>query len=153
MRFVKLLSKYRYFQPLIIAFLLVSCSPAPLKPIIATIKDDSLCQFTQGYCEQTVDDVIIKLLITPINTPSEKPLTVNLMSSEIISDINIRIEGRDMFMGIIPIVLNRITDYQYGGQLIYGSCSSHYMVWRAIVSFTLRGQTKIVIFDFLADNE
>ena len=153
MRFVKFLSKSQYYLPLIIAFLLVSCSPETPTNITPMIKGDLLCQFIQGYCEQTVGDVTIKLLITPFDTPSEQPLTVNLISSETISDINIRIEGRDMFMGIIPITLNHISENHYDGQLIYGSCSSNYMVWRTIVSFNLRGQIKIVTFDFLADNQ
>lgn len=56
-------------------------------------------------------------------------------------------------MGVIPVNMNKAGENIYKGELIYGSCSSDYMVWRAFVSFTQKGETKVAIFDFLADNQ
>ncbi|CAM3966923.1 hypothetical protein SHAQ108633_05565 [Shewanella aquimarina] len=57
-----------------------------------------------------------------------------------------------MFMGVIPVILSETAKNTYKGTLIYGSCSSNYMVWRLIASFEIDGQSKAVMYDFLADN-
>ncbi|MCL1065694.1 hypothetical protein L2735_02585 [Shewanella olleyana] len=116
------------------------------------IVDKTLCQFSQGKCEQNVHGMEISLLINPVFTPSEKPLDIALNFSKPVKNVQVRIEGRDMFMGIIPVKLST-TDYKaYTGNAIYGSCSSDYMVWRTMISFTQDDATKTVWFDFLADN-
>jgi hypothetical protein len=117
------------------------------------IQDDTLCRFNQGPCIRNVTGINIELLLTPFGAPSEKPLTVSLTSSEKIEDLKVRIEGRDMFMGVIPVNLSKVGENLYNGSLIYGSCSTDYMVWRAFVSFTAKGEQKVAIFDFLADDE
>ncbi|AZG73339.1 hypothetical protein [Shewanella livingstonensis] len=115
--------------------------------------DTSLCQFSAGECYQNVADLKVGLLIDPVNTPSEKPLIVTLNSNQAITNISMRIEGRDMFMGVIPVSLSLIKDNAYQGALIFGSCSSNYMVWRVFVSFDYQQRPRTLMFDFLADNE
>ena len=132
---------------------LVGCDSQPKEQNTQSrILDETLCQFSQGKCEQNVHNLEVSLLINPVFTPSEKPLDIALNFSKPVKDAQIRIEGRDMFMGIIPVNLTTKDDKAYTGSAIYGSCSSDYMVWRAIVTFSLDEQTKTVYFDFLADN-
>ncbi|GIU02839.1 MULTISPECIES: hypothetical protein [Shewanella] len=114
--------------------------------------DATLCQFSEGECKQSVHNLSISLLINPIFAPSEKPLQVKLNFSEPVTNVDVRIEGRDMFMGIIPVKLTSADSKSFSGQAIYGSCSSDYMVWRTIVNFELNGEVKSTWFDFLADN-
>ncbi len=57
-----------------------------------------------------------------------------------------------MFMGIIPVKLSQLNEKQYSGQLIFGSCSSNYMVWRVFVSFKQNDELHVATFDFLADS-
>ncbi|MCG9696680.1 hypothetical protein [Shewanella sp. Isolate11] len=114
--------------------------------------DDSLCQFKQSECKQTIADLLISLTISPENTPSEKPLQIDLDFSKPVENLSGRIEGRDMFMGIIPVNLSQTSENHYQATTVYGSCSSNYMVWRLLVSFIYQGQPRTVIFDFLADN-
>jgi hypothetical protein len=56
-------------------------------------------------------------------------------------------------MGIIPVSLSEIKDNVYQGPVIFGSCSSNYMVWRVFVSFDYQQQTRTLMYDFLADND
>ncbi|QYJ87877.1 hypothetical protein K0I73_09470 [Shewanella mesophila] len=114
--------------------------------------DKTLCEFGLKTCTQTINELTISLAISPTNTPSEKPLDVYLDFSKSVGDLSVRVEGRDMFMGVIPVFLNQTTENRYQGNLIYGSCSSNYMVWRMFVSFSLDGQSQTVLFDFLADS-
>ncbi|NRB22905.1 hypothetical protein [Shewanella sp.] len=148
--------KLGLYTPLVLAFLCSACSPQqPAKTGLNTpvfVEDTSLCDFSQTSCNKQVAGINLSLLITPFNTPSEKPLTIELASSEAINDVSMRIEGRDMFMGLIPVKLSKLNEKQYNGQLIFGSCSSNYMVWRAFVNFTKNGEPQVAIFDFLADS-
>ncbi|AQS36115.1 hypothetical protein Sps_00926 [Shewanella psychrophila] len=153
---INLSAKLSLYKPLILAFVCSACSPQQQAETALNtqilVEDISLCNFSQASCDKQVAGIDLSLLITPFNTPSEKPLTIELVSSEAISDINMRIEGRDMFMGVIPVNLSKLNENQYNGQLIFGSCSSNYMVWRAFVTFTKNGAPHVAIFDFLADS-
>ncbi|SQH76644.1 conserved exported protein of unknown function [Shewanella benthica] len=144
------------YTPLFLAFLCSACSPQQQAKTGLNapefIKDTSLCDFSQAACNKQVAGIDLSLLITPFNTPSEKPLTLELASSEAINNVTMRIEGRDMFMGVIPVKLSKLNEKQYNGQLIFGSCSSNYMVWRAFVNFTKNGEPHVAIFDFLANS-
>ncbi len=115
--------------------------------------DQSLCDFHHTACKKQVGNTVISLRISPENTPSEKPLSVTLTSTEPLTNLAVRVEGRDMFMGVIPLFLDETSKNTYQGTLIYGSCSSNYMVWRLIASFDLNGENSVVMYDFLADSQ
>jgi len=150
---VKITKYFSLYLPLILALFCSACSPDATKTVLKTPKDSTLCDFSVGKCTQHVAGVAFDLLITPYNTPSEKPLSLELISSQPVNDLVLRVEGRDMFMGVIPVNLTKVNENLYNGQLIYGSCSSNYMVWRVFVTFTKEGRQHAVMFDFLADNE
>ncbi|MCE9678452.1 hypothetical protein LZP69_04465 [Shewanella sp. AS1] len=128
-------------------------SEAVQQTSLAFQTDDSLCKFSQGACAQQLNNLQIELTIFPETAPSEKPLQVNFTFSQPVENLKVRVEGRDMFMGIIPLNLTQTDKNHYQSTLIYGSCSSNYMVWRMFVSFTLDGKSQTALFDFLADNE
>nr|WP_275974597.1 hypothetical protein [Shewanella algicola] len=114
--------------------------------------DTTLCQFSAGECYKKVADLNVGLMLDPVHTPSEKPLNLTLKFSQAITNILVRVEGRDMFMGVIPVTLSAIENNQAHGTLIFGSCSSDYMVWRVFVTFDYQGQQRTLMYDFLADN-
>ncbi|MEC4724013.1 hypothetical protein HWQ46_00405 [Shewanella sp. D64] len=149
---VNAMSQLRLFFLLFMLIFTSACTPEKHTNTSLIIQDDTLCQFKLGVCVKNVASVELALLITPFDSPSEKPLTVSLTSSKEIEDLKVRIEGRDMFMGVIPVNLSKVGENIYKGSLMYGSCSSSYMVWRVFVSFTLQGEKKVVLYDFLADN-
>ena len=53
-----------------------------------------------------------------------------------------------MFMGVIPVNVKQTDKMTYIGQMVYGSCSSGYMVWRGFVSFNVNGETKTACLIF-----
>jgi hypothetical protein len=115
--------------------------------------DLTLCQFTQGQCQLDLAGLKLAVELTPSHAPSETPLSVKLTSSDAISEVKLRLEGRDMFMGMIPVKVQGVSSTEYQGDFIYGSCSSHYMVWRLFISVYHQGSTKSGYIDFLADND
>lgn len=120
---------------------------------VTASEDLSLCQFSQGPCRVSVNDIELVIELKPANAPSETPLQFRLSSDKPIENLSIKLEGRDMFMGVIPVRVTAIDRGMFSGDFIYGSCSSHYMVWRAFISFTVHGEPKIAFIDFLADSE
>ncbi|ABZ76755.1 conserved hypothetical protein [Shewanella halifaxensis HAW-EB4] len=136
----------------ILGLFLLGCEPN--NPESAGLKhvDTSLCNFKSGLCAQTVADVVIQLSITPWQAPSERPLQLNLNTSAEVGNVKVKLQGRDMFMGVIPVNLAKIGKNDYKAPLIYGSCSSGYMVWSAVVSFEVDGVERFTTFDFLADH-
>ncbi|GIU47968.1 hypothetical protein TUM4438_28300 [Shewanella sairae] len=135
----------------LVAFL-PGCEPNNQAVTAAKPIDTSLCNFKIGVCTKTVADVDIQLSLSPWQATSEKPLTLDINTSKAVSDLKVKLQGRDMFMGIIPVNLNQSTETDYNAELIYGSCSSGYMVWSAVVSYKVDGVEKFTTFDFLADN-
>jgi len=131
---------------------LTACNEKTTQQIKNTPADPTLCVFTQGDCIKRIGDIELRISLTPAHAPSEKPLTFKLLTSDTIENLQIRLEGRDMFMGVIPVNLREVNKTTYEGQMIYGACSSGYMVWRGFISFNRNGVQQAVIFDFLADN-
>ncbi|GIU10857.1 MULTISPECIES: hypothetical protein [unclassified Shewanella] len=137
---------------LVLGLFLLGCEPKAHEPQASRAVDTSLCNFKSGPCTKTVADVDLELTISPWQTPSEQPLQLSITTSQPLSNIKVKVQGRDMFMGIIPVKLNQIDENLHQGNLIYGSCSGDYMVWSAIVSYEIDGVEKFTSFDFLADN-
>lgn len=122
---------------------LVACTEAPQSSAEKAI-DPSLCQFSEGACIVSS----VELTLAPQHAPSEQPLTLQLTLPEGDRVVSARIEGRDMFMGVIPVQF----DENGHAEVIYGSCSSNYMVWRMLVTVEdSHGEQYTRIFDWLAD--
>ncbi|WP_394205991.1 hypothetical protein [Shewanella waksmanii] len=130
----------------------LGCEKQNNEPKKITKIDETLCQFSQGPCVQKVAKTVVKLEFTPSHAPSEKPIDLTVTTNSEVDSIEMRVEGRDMFMGVIPVNLQQKAKDVYQGTLIYGSCSSDYMVWRAYITVTKSGESQTLLFDFLADN-
>ncbi|MCW3173767.1 hypothetical protein [Shewanella subflava] len=130
---------------------LIACEPkVDTKPAPLAV-DNSLCNFYAGACSKNVNEIEVQLSFAQAMAPSERPIDLTLTFSDEVSEVKMSVEGRDMFMGVIPVILKTEDQQTYQAQLIYGSCSSGYMVWRANVTFDYQGVSRQVWFDFLAD--
>ena len=145
-------SIHKIISLLIIVISITSCGDVTTKNDKLDQIDRSLCQFSEGSCDNEINGVKIALFITPKTVPSEKNLTINVKTNEPVNIISARIEGRDMFMGIIPIQFNELINKNFSTDVILGSCASGYMVWRLFVTIEKDGISSTVFFDFLADN-
>lgn len=110
--------------------------------------EPGLCRFEQGPCVQLQAGESLSLSMTPVNAPSEHPLSLTLAKPGNWRVTSAVVEGRDMFMGRLPIHF----DEQGQGTLMYGSCASGYMVWRLnLVMTDETGLAHYTSFDWLAD--
>ncbi|WOT03614.1 hypothetical protein [Shewanella youngdeokensis] len=144
------------YSSIIILFVTINlsgCEPKSNKKVTSMVADPSICDFKNAACSKIKNGNKISLTISPWHAPSEKPLSLTLSSTEPLDDVSVRIEGRDMFMGVIPVNLTKTAKNTYNASLIYGSCSSNYMVWQAIVSYKQNGVNTFTTFEFLADKD
>ncbi|QBF84611.1 hypothetical protein EXU30_19500 [Shewanella maritima] len=120
------------------------------------VQDPSLCQFQQGACKQLVDGVGVSLTLYPEHAPSEENLQLAVNFDQTVNNVSYVVEGRDMFMGVIPgkLAASPVNNAQqlFEGNLIYGSCSSDYMIWRMTLNFETENGVQTAVFDFRADN-
>lgn len=130
---------------------LSSCDDGSMKTSIVTEPDPSLCQFSLSPCTRTIEQLSVTVNLSPGSVPSEKPLHFELLTNMSVTNLRVRLEGRDMFMGIIPISIRETVKNHYEGTLIFGSCGSGFMVWRVWVNFDYLGTQRTLFFDFLAD--
>ena len=151
--FVLINSFIRIFLLIIITLSTIGCKPEKQTTSIESPEDQSLCQFTKGDCSARIDNISLSIHLSPENAPSEKPLTLDIYTDKPVNSILVRIEGRDMFMGVIPVQMRQIAENHFQGTLVYGSCSSGYMVWRAFVTLNNATHPITATFDFLADSE
>ncbi|MDR8523862.1 hypothetical protein [Shewanella fidelis] len=142
----------RFVTVSVFGLLLLGCEPNNESITVSQPEDPTLCSFKTDVCAKTVADVEIQLSLNPWQAPSEKPLTMFVTTSKSVTDLKVKLQGRDMFMGVIPVNLAQTDKTHYQGEFVYGSCSSGYMVWSAIVSFTIDDKELFTTFDFLADN-
>jgi hypothetical protein len=128
-----------------------SCNDASVKTSTAIQKDLSLCQFSMSPCTKMMGELSVTVNLSPGSVPSEKPLHFELLTNMNVTNLQVRLEGRDMFMGIIPVNIRETAKNHYEGSIIYGSCSSGFMVWRVWVNFDYQGAQHSLSYDFLAD--
>lgn len=145
-----------FVTPVIFSILwlnLSACGENELKSVQTASLDPSLCAFSRGECVKQVGGATLRFSLSPAFAPSEKPIEITMSSTMPIDKVNMRLEGRDMFMGVIPVNISKVDENTYLGKFIYGSCSSGYMVWRGFVNVTIEGEQHSVIIDFLADSD
>lgn len=139
---------------------LLGCEPSKnshTDSSIARPVDKSLCMLQQGSCLRSIDNLDVSFQLSDPTAPSETPMTLTLTTNVNVDDLKVHLAGRDMFMGKIPVLLTQEGEdpgqsiYTYQGQVIYGACSSGYMVWNAVVSFRYQARDYQVIFPFVAD--
>lgn len=132
-------------------FALLGCDQAKVPNVTQSVSDPSLCDFSVSACVKKLGEQQISLMLNPEYAPSEKPIHWQLGFDRPVSNLKLRVEGRDMFMGVIPMMPSATEGETFEGQLIFGSCSSGYMVWRVFVSWQQGTEQYSTWFDFLAD--
>ncbi|GAA4886733.1 hypothetical protein [Ferrimonas pelagia] len=110
------------------------------------VTESSLCDFTVGPCANAG----ISLAPSLTHTPSEQPFQLKMTMPDGYQITAARLEGRDMYMGVIPV---RFDEHGHA-TVLYGSCSSGYMVWRLWLTFEdSQGDEIVRFFDWLADSQ
>ncbi|QDF67050.1 hypothetical protein FJQ87_10295 [Shewanella sp. SNU WT4] len=135
---------------LVAIVLLAGCGENESVNTLVANDDELLCDFNASECERTFGPDKIRLQLTPSSAPSEKPITATLVTEQPLGELSAVIEGRDMFMGTIPVFFTEIAKNTYQATFTFGSCSSGYMVWQLKVG--AKNSLEQATFEFKADN-
>lgn len=92
------------------------------------------CDLARGSCVAGNDHMAVSLELSPHDVRSLEPLnfSVKLEGTEA-SAMKIRLEGRDMYMGLNEIGLQPATSGLWQGRGELAVCTTGRMVWRATV--------------------
>jgi hypothetical protein len=135
--------RLRYFLLVVLFMALVGCIPQTDE------SNDSVkphCIRSQSSCEINTSIGNLKVMFNVDKVPTETPFKVSISGLNLDNNITISgyLEGRDMFMGKIPLFFSRDskgellnqniptddTRSEYITETMLGSCSEQKMMWR-----------------------
>lgn len=115
-----------------------------------TIELSTLCDFQRQNCTvAAANGQIYTLKANPKNVQSEAEITFTLVSSQhnAIKIISAWIEGKDMYMGKIPLFFNE-NKYAPKATTMIGVCTEDSMVWVMHITIEIDGKIEHLLFDF-----
>ncbi len=106
---------------------------------------NSFCHLTNGTCELWLTEGLMTVsLAGPLQTEEPLDITVKLPADLAIKQA--RIEGANMYMGVIPVLLSEQSGGVWSGWFMLGSCSEPRMQWQLLIQ--LEGYAAPVIVEF-----
>ncbi len=119
---------------------------------VLTAKDPAFpavkCDISK-QCKSNVQALTAQLSIQQSDIRSFTPLPFKLSFVGINPDsANIDFQGVDMFMGSHKIQLEKRPDHSFYGDITLSGHHGKAMTWRAVVTYTLNGQSAEVWFEF-----
>lgn len=113
------------------------------------------CLISQSDCYLDTEEGRYELSfnVEKVITESAFSLFLNYQGDSRISKVSAYIEGKEMFMGKIPVFFSLVAPNQYKAETILGSCSKDQMVWRLWVEISLIDindtiTSKTIFYDF-----
>ncbi|MEZ6960375.1 MULTISPECIES: hypothetical protein [unclassified Aeromonas] len=98
-----------------------SAAPAPIK--------DQICDLSHSSCTVFVGEKPLTVAVAELPVRAERDFALRMTGGEpAITPVKAWLEGRDMFMGTIPVKFEQISGGWQGTTLV-GSCTSPTMVW------------------------
>ncbi|MFB2864786.1 hypothetical protein [Aeromonas sp. MdU4] len=90
---------------------------------------DQICDLSHNSCSLQIDGKPLTVLIPQLPVRAEHDFVLRLEGGDpAITPVKAWLEGRDMFMGTIPVSFEQIAGGWQGSTLV-GSCTSSMMVW------------------------
>ena len=98
-----------------------SAAPAPIK--------DQICDLSHTPCSALIGDKPLTVAIKELPLRAEHDFAIAITGGDpAIKPVKATLEGKDMFMGTIPVSFEEI-DGQWQGVTQVGSCTSPVMIW------------------------
>lgn len=113
-----------------------------------TALDDSDCRLENSACSVQLEggNLEVEILSRPI--PLEEQVTIDFQLPSGAELLKAHIEGINMYMGRIPVLLERLDAQTVRGQTFLGSCSEPSMKWRLILVLQVPSQAQPVTRQF-----
>ena len=105
----------------------------------------TLCNLNQQSCAlESKAGAVVTLQLSPLPPVAESELQLRVSGLSATAVPQGTVEGRDMYMGVIPLVFTR-QEGDWVASFQVGSCTSDKMVWR--VNVVAAGESYPVLFD------
>ncbi len=146
----------------VIGFLFLISACKPVSEQSATHSETALvaqCITSQSQCEINTEfgEFSVKFSQHQLSdkVKTELPFFIELTQTfqqntmQSITNATAYLEGRDMFMGKVPVFFDQISEGNvYLAQSLLANCSEEQMVWRLWITVELKDKTKTFFVDF-----
>ncbi|TRX56955.1 hypothetical protein [Thalassomonas sp. M1454] len=141
---------------LVIATILLVASNFYLSESNFSVKNANLCDFQQSECTKVSADLEIKLSTEPkvVKAESEIDFELQIKSLKPVKITSAWLEGKDMFMGKIPLFFNPSDisatnlPITVTAQTMIGACTEDTMVWIMNIALEIEGEARLIQFYF-----
>ncbi|WDD97259.1 hypothetical protein [Thalassomonas actiniarum] len=119
--------------------LLAGCQPADKKSPV-NVEPQCLAQQSECVVRTPGGDFRVLFNVDKVLTETPFEVTVEYQGKQSVKNISGYLEGRDMFMGKIPLFLTGQSEHQYLAEVMLGSCAQPSMIWRLWLTAEFAGQ-------------
>ncbi|WDE10025.1 hypothetical protein [Thalassomonas haliotis] len=109
--------------------LLVGCQPADKKSLPGA-EPQCLAQQSECVVHTQYGDFRVLFNVSKVLTETPFEISVEYLGNKSVNNISGYLEGRDMFMGKIPLFLTGQREHKYLAEVMLGSCAQSSMIWR-----------------------
>ncbi|WDE07381.1 hypothetical protein SG34_011115 [Thalassomonas viridans] len=120
---------------------LSGCQPAEKKQAVS-LEPRCLAQQSECVVRTPAGEFHVLFNVDKVITETPFEITVEYRGSGEIKNISGYLEGRDMFMGKIPLFLTGEKNNQYLAEVMLGSCAEPTMIWRLWLTAEFTGQVQ-----------
>ena len=92
------------------------------------IRKDQICDLSHTSCNTRLGDKPLTVRVVSLPVQAERDFVIQLQGGDPVTPVKAWLEGRDMFMGTIPVNFEA-TEQGWQGTTLVGSCTSPLMVW------------------------
>ncbi|TNH87224.1 hypothetical protein [Aeromonas sobria] len=106
---------------------------------------DQICDLSHSSCSELIGGKSLTAAISELPVRAEQDFVVRLTGGDpAIKPVKAWLEGRDMFMGTIPVNFEQIAGGWQGTTLV-GSCTSSVMVWLLNIEWSNGQRQQLVL--------
>ncbi|MCX4042439.1 hypothetical protein OR606_19805 [Aeromonas hydrophila] len=96
---------------------------------VAGSEKDQICDLSHTSCDTRLGDKPLTVRVASLPVQAERDFVIQLQGGDpVVTPVKAWLEGRDMFMGTIPVNFEA-TEQGWQGTTLVGSCTSPLMVW------------------------
>lgn len=96
---------------------------------VAGSEKDQICDLSHTSCDTRLGDKPLTVRVASLPVQAERDFVIQLQGGDqAVTPVKAWLEGRDMFMGTIPVNFEA-TEQGWQGTTLVGSCTSPMMVW------------------------
>jgi len=113
-----------------------------LQPLPSDQQVGNSCKLNSGFCQLTVDGFNYELETEYKQIPLEEEVGMELRFNDGLRPEKIWVEGINMYMGKIPVIIEQQDSGWVKAVFFLGSCSEPHMRWQLIAEFNTGSGTK-----------